>query len=75
MLDGMIAFAETLVAMQELSKVAGDDQIIEIGDIIIKDKFTSSWTNFKEWIQQRAKETPELQKGLEKIKIGDKTLA
>lgn len=84
MLDQMIALVETMVALEQLGDVIGEDHIFTMGDIIFKGgkySFTDEWNKFKDNITKKINDpndkenyNKELDEGLSRVFIGDKSM-
>lgn len=88
MLDGMIQMLETIVAMEKLGDIAGEDDVIDIGDILPKiewdengnpiegtfEKFNKDYKSIVDYILDAAKNNEDLNKGLENLKINNKSI-
>lgn len=78
MLDGIIKFLETVVQMEELGEIAGDDGVIDLSDIVADVDGTKQLTGkYAEWIdglQTAAKEDETIRKRFQAIVVGNKNL-
>lgn len=88
MLDGMIQMLETIVAMEKLGDIAGKDDVIDIGDILPKiewdengnpiedtfEEFNKDYKSIVGYILDAAKDNEDLNKGLENLKINNKSI-
>ena len=80
MLDGMIQLLETVVAMEGLKDVAGEDNEIDLSELFpeftMKDQKLSAYDNIKEWARKLLDDTAntDLQKALDNIVINGESL-
>ncbi len=80
MLDGMIQMLETIVEMEKLGDVAGEDHQIDLGEILVGGitgtdaQYESKYDDARNSIIEAANNNKQLKENLESILIGNKSL-